>query len=130
MLFLHFPQPLCLRNNQSRISKNLSLFHPQFLESFHFGDTSLIFCHVIDCLEVQLNYRRYVRSFKSTPFPFPYWFTAPSKYIFHAPSSMSKISSSRKSSLPSSPSTGFLAQKSDNTPFDGFPCHILQIKFR
>ena len=50
---------------------------------------------------------------KSTPIPFPYWFTAPSKYIFHAPNSISKISSFRKSSLPSSPSTGFSAQKSD-----------------
>ena len=38
---------------------------------------------------------------------------APSKYIFHAPSSISKISTSRKAYLPSSPSTGFLAQKSD-----------------
>ena len=49
---------------------------------------------------------------KSTSIPFPYWFMAPSKYIFHACSSISKISSSRKSSLPSSP-FGFSAQKSD-----------------
>ena len=50
---------------------------------------------------------------KSFPIPFPYWFTAPSKHIFHSPSSMSKISSSKKYSLPSFPFIGFLTQKSD-----------------
>ena len=57
-----------------------------------------------------------MRSFGSDQeysYPIPYWFTASSKYIFHALSSIPKISSSGKSSLPSSPSTGFLAQKSN-----------------
>ena len=53
------------------------------------------------------------RVIKSTPILFPYWFIAPSKYVFHAPSLMSKMSLSRKSSLPSSPSTEFSTQKSD-----------------
>ena len=55
---------------------------------------------------------------KSTPIPFPYWFITSSKYIFYVPSSISKMSSSGKSSLPLSPSIGFSAQKSDSAlPF-------------
>ena len=53
------------------------------------------------------------RVIKSTPIPFLYWFITPSKYISHALSSISKISSSEKSSLPSSPSMGFSTQKSN-----------------
>ena len=43
---------------------------------------------------------------KSMPIPFPYWFTSPSKYIFHALSLMSKMTSFGKSSLPYSLSMG------------------------
>ena len=48
-------------------------------------------------------------------YPIPYWLTAPSKYNFHALNSISKISSSGKSSFPSSHTMGFLAQKFDTT---------------
>ena len=53
---------------------------------------------------------------KSISIPFPYWLTAPSKYIFHVLNLTSKLSSSGKSSLPSSPSIGFSTQKSNTTP--------------
>ena len=56
-----------------------------------------------------------LRVIRSTYIPFLYSFTAPSKYIFHALSSMSKMSSFEKSSLPYSPSTGFSTQKSNMT---------------
>ena len=55
------------------------------------------------------------KAIKSTPIPFLYWFTARSKYIFDAPSLMSKISSSGKSFFPFSLSMGFSAQKSYTT---------------
>ena len=75
-----------------------------------------ILCHVVGCLKVQLNSHGMCdpsRIIKNTPIPFPYRFTAPSKYIFHASSSMFNISSFGKSSLPPSHSTGFSAQKFD-----------------
>ena len=77
---------------------------------------SFIFYHVISHLKVHLTAKDTWDPSgvtKSTPIPFPYWFTAPSKYIFHAPSSIPQISSSRKSSFPSSPFMGFSAQKTN-----------------
>ena len=53
---------------------------------------------------------RSIRGDQKYSYPIPILVHDPSKYIFLVPSSMSKISSSGKSSLPSFPSMGFSAQ--------------------
>ena len=118
VFLLHLPQLLYLGYNQSWIPKDFRLLYPQFLKSFHSGNTSLIFSYVISCFKFTLIAKGMWDPsgvIKSIPIPFPYWFMALSKYIFHVSNSTSKMSSSWKSSLPSSPSIGFLAQKFNMT---------------
>ena len=118
VFLLHLPQLLCLSYNQSWISKDFSLFYPQFRRA----SILVIQASYSTILLVALKFNLIAKGMwdpsgviMNTPIPLPYQFTAPLKNIFHAPSSMSKISLSRKSSLPSSPSTGFSTQKFDTT---------------
>ena len=62
---------------------------------------------------------------KSTPIPFPYWFIAPSKYIFHAPVQYPKYPH-LGNSLYHSLLLWVLSTKIwYDTPFDCFSCHLL-----